>query len=195
MRVGARQAGPRPLDGADHTRVQQRSFMAYRERGPCSVNPVFYILNMDTQDRQDKKDETLRHSRQSIYCNSLITIDLLRISRLRFPHYIPLSEKESTGPFGKLADVTARSSRDGLDPDEVGGVCNHRRSVGSALCASPGRRMDSTAWPNDYGDLTSDVTWDSSMDVQPDRMRMHGFRAMATTLLDEASGTGPDLIE
>ena len=35
-----------------------------------------------------------------------------------------------------LADVTVRSGRDGLDPDEVGGACNHRRSVGSARCAS-----------------------------------------------------------
>ncbi len=35
--------------------------MVYGEQGPCSVNPVFYFLNMDTQDRQDKQDETLRH--------------------------------------------------------------------------------------------------------------------------------------
>ncbi len=41
--------------------------------------------------------------------------------------------------------VTVRSSRDCLDPHEVGGACDHRRSVGSAHCASPGRRMDSTA--------------------------------------------------
>ena len=33
----------------------------------------------------------------------------------------------------------------GLDPDEVGGACNRRRSAGSARYASPGRRMDSTA--------------------------------------------------
>ena len=46
--------------------------------------------------------------------------------------------------------VTARPSRDALDQDEVGGACNHRRSAGSARCASPGRRMDSTAWPNGY---------------------------------------------
>ena len=46
--------------------------------------------------------------------------------------------------------VTVRSGRDGLDPNEVGGTCDHRRSVGSARYASPGRRMDSTAWPNGY---------------------------------------------
>ena len=41
--------------------------------------------------------------------------------------------------------VTVRSGRDGLDPDEVGGTCNHGRSVGSARCASPGQWIDSTA--------------------------------------------------
>ena len=46
--------------------------------------------------------------------------------------------------------VTVRSSRDGLHPDEVGGACNHRRFVGSARFVSPGRRMDSTAWPNGF---------------------------------------------
>ena len=46
--------------------------------------------------------------------------------------------------------VTVRSARDGLDPDQVGGACNHRRSVGSARHASPGLRMDSTAWPKGY---------------------------------------------
>ena len=40
-------------------------------------------------------------------------------------------------------DVTVRSGRDDLDPDEVGGACNRRRSAGSARYASPGRRMDS----------------------------------------------------
>ena len=39
--------------------------MAYREQGPCRVKPVFYELNMDTQDRQDKEHETLRHRKQT----------------------------------------------------------------------------------------------------------------------------------
>ena len=47
-------------------------------------------------------------------------------------------------------DVTVRSGRDGLDPDEVGNTCNHSPTGGSAHCASPGRRMDSTVWPNGY---------------------------------------------
>ena len=37
--------------------------MTYREQGPCPVKPVFYILNMDRQDGQDKQDETLRHGK------------------------------------------------------------------------------------------------------------------------------------
>ena len=39
--------------------------MAYREQGPCRVKPVFYLLNMDTQDRQDKQHETLRHRKRT----------------------------------------------------------------------------------------------------------------------------------
>ena len=46
-----------------------------------------------------------------------------------------LSGRRSDGANGP--DVTVRSGRDGLDPDEVGGACNHRRSVGSARYASP----------------------------------------------------------
>ena len=32
--------GPRPHDGADHSRVKQRTLMAFREQGPCPVKPV-----------------------------------------------------------------------------------------------------------------------------------------------------------
>ena len=35
-------------------------FVAYRQHGPCPVDPVIYLLNMDTQDAQDQQDETLR---------------------------------------------------------------------------------------------------------------------------------------
>ena len=34
-------------------------FVAYRQPGPCPVDPVIYLLNMDTQDGQDKKNEKL----------------------------------------------------------------------------------------------------------------------------------------
>ena len=48
------------------------------------------------------------------YCisgNRLIITDLLWISPLHSPHYIPLFETESTGPFGTLADVTIGTIR------------------------------------------------------------------------------------
>ena len=44
--------------------MKQRIFMACREQGPCRAKPVFYLLNMDAQDRQDKQHETLRHRKQ-----------------------------------------------------------------------------------------------------------------------------------
>ena len=33
------------------------------------------------------------------------------------------------------------------------------------------------------------------MDIRPDRMTLHGFRAMARTILDEVLGFRPDFIE
>ena len=35
--------------------MKQRTFMAYRQKGACSVKRVFYLLNMDTPDRQDER--------------------------------------------------------------------------------------------------------------------------------------------
>ena len=46
-----------------------------------------------------------------------------------------LSGRHSVG--ANRPAVTVRSARDDLDPDEVRGACNHRRSVGSARCACP----------------------------------------------------------
>ena len=39
------------------------------------------------------------HGLQSISCKLLFIIDLVRIIQLQFPHYIPLFEKESAGPY------------------------------------------------------------------------------------------------
>ena len=39
-RVISDRFGPRPHDGADHSRVKQRTLMAFREQGPCPVKPV-----------------------------------------------------------------------------------------------------------------------------------------------------------
>ena len=75
--------------------------MAYREQGPCPVKPICCIGNMD---RQDKQDEKLLHSLQSLKYKPLNIIDLLWINPLQFPHFIPLFEKESTGRSRTLAD-------------------------------------------------------------------------------------------
>ena len=84
--------------------------MAYREQEPCPAKPVCCIReNIDRQDGQDKQHEKLLHGLQPIICNPLIIIYLLRISRLQFPHYIPLFEKESTGPSRTLADRSAEN--------------------------------------------------------------------------------------
>ena len=39
--------------------------MAYREQGPCPVKLVFYLLNMDIQDGQDKQNETLLRGKRT----------------------------------------------------------------------------------------------------------------------------------
>ena len=79
--------------------------MAYREQEPCPAKPVCCTRrNIDRQDGQDKQDETLLHSLQSLKYKPLIIIDLLQISPLQFPHYIPLFEKDSTGRSRMLAD-------------------------------------------------------------------------------------------
>ena len=46
--------------------------------------------------------------------------------------------------------------------------------------------------PLDEGTLWSALR---ALDVRPDQMTMHGFRAMARTILDEALGFWPDFIE
>ena len=71
------------------------------------LNRFVALVNIDRQDGQDKQDEKLLHSLQSLKYKLLIIIDLLRISPLQFPHYIPLFEKESTGRSRMLADRSA----------------------------------------------------------------------------------------
>ena len=50
--IGFRQAGSPPCR-ADHTRVKQRTFMAYGDQGLCFVNPVVCIGNIDRQDKHE----------------------------------------------------------------------------------------------------------------------------------------------
>ena len=45
--------------------------------------------------------------------------------------------------------------------------------------------------------MSANTLWGAlrALDVRPDRMTMHGFRAMARTILDEVLGFRPDFIE
>ena len=72
---------------------------------------------MDIQDGQDYRDGTLLQGLQPDNCNLLFIRDLLWVSQLQFPHYIPLCEKESTGPFGTLANSYDRDDSPGSDRD------------------------------------------------------------------------------
>ena len=82
---------------------------------------------MDEQDTQDIQDGTLLHDLQSNNFKMLIIKDLIRISRLQFPQYIPLFVKESIGPARTLADETVRPSC-GLDRLRVCPICRPRPS-------------------------------------------------------------------
>ncbi len=88
-----------------------------------------HSFNIDAQDNQDGR---LLHDLQPINCNLLIIIDLLWISPLQFPHYVPLFEEEPVGPFRTLADVTVRPSR-GVHSPSGGGVAS--RTNGSLVIA------------------------------------------------------------
>ena len=68
------------------------------------LNRFVALVNIDRQDRQDEK---LLHSLQSLKYKPLIIIDLLWISPLQSPHYIPLFEKEPTGRSRMLGDMSA----------------------------------------------------------------------------------------
>ena len=67
---------------------------------------------------------------QSFDSKPIIIIDLLRITWLQFPHYIPLFGKEPLDPPGCWQTLTVGSSR-GLDLLRVCPLCRpgNRRSV------------------------------------------------------------------
>ena len=94
--------------------------MAYAEKAHVPLNRLVALGNMDIQDGQDKQNEKLLRGLQHDNGKLLFKIDLLWVSRLQFPHCIPLCEKESIGPFGTFVDVTVRSSR-GVHPPSGGG--------------------------------------------------------------------------
>ena len=59
-------------------------------------------------------------SLQPIDCKPLLIIDLLRISPLQFPHFIPLFEKESIGPSKTFMDRLAEAINAGTRGRRVG---------------------------------------------------------------------------
>ncbi len=52
-------------------------------------------------------------------------------------------------------------------------------------------------YPRRERPMSANTLWGAllALDVRPDRMTMHGFRAMARTILDEVLGFRPDFIE
>ena len=64
-------------------------------------------FNIGAQDAQDCQDGRLLHDLQSFKYKPLIIIDLLWVSPLKSPHYIPLFEKESAGPSRTFVDRSA----------------------------------------------------------------------------------------
>ena len=54
-----------------------------------------------------------------------------------------------------------------------------------------------TRYPHRERPMSEGTLWGAlrALDIQPDRMTMHGFRAMARTILDEVLGFRPDFIE
>ena len=55
-------------------------------------------------DAQDNQHGRLLRDLQSLKYKPLIVIDLTRISPLQFPYFVPLFEKESTGPSRTLVE-------------------------------------------------------------------------------------------
>ena len=84
---------PCPLthDGADPSRVKQGKFMAYLEQGPFPAKSIFYLLNMDTQDKQDEK---LLHRKLTGSMIECVFVENLRVlrgpSRTPFEFFQPL---------------------------------------------------------------------------------------------------------
>ena len=75
------------------------------------------------------------HSLQPIDYKPRIIIDLISVSRLKFPHDIPLFKKEFTGPSRTFLEVTVRSSR-GVHPPSVGGATSRTDESTGIACTS-----------------------------------------------------------
>ena len=82
------QAGfaPAPHDGADHSRVKQPNLTRFWKLGKVPSNRSAASGNMDRQDEQEIEDEMLLQRLQTINCNQLIIIELIKINEFQFPH-------------------------------------------------------------------------------------------------------------
>ena len=95
----ARQPCPCPGPGGSFESETTGPY-AYQEPGPCPVKPVFYILNIDTQDRQDKQDEKLLHKKLT---GSIIECAFVEnLSVLRGPSWTPFESFPT--PWNPFAD-------------------------------------------------------------------------------------------
>ena len=86
--------------------------MVYQEQGPCPIKPVFYLLNMDTQDRQDKQDEKLLHRKRTRSMIQCAFVGNLRV--LRGPSRTPFESIPT--PWNPFADSSFAPLTDPLAP-------------------------------------------------------------------------------
>ena len=99
MRAG-RPRSQAPQDGADHSRVKQRVLMPIRSRGHVPLIRLAASLNIDTQDRQDKQDETLLHKKLTGSIIECAFVENLRV--LRGPSWTPFESFPT--PWNPFAD-------------------------------------------------------------------------------------------
>ncbi len=106
-----RQVGPPPWL-ADHTRVKQRVLMPIGSRGHVPLIRLAASLNIDTQDRQDKQDETLLHKKLT---GSIIECAFVENrSVLHGPSRIPFESFPT--PWNPFADSSFALLTDLLSP-------------------------------------------------------------------------------
>ncbi len=103
---------PAPPDGADHSRVKQPVLIPIGSRGHVSLIRLAASLNIDTQERQDKQDETLVHKK---LIGSIIECAFVEnLSVLRGPSRIPFESFPT--PWNPFADSSFALLTDPLLP-------------------------------------------------------------------------------
>ena len=106
---------PAPHDGADHSRVKQPVLIPIGSRGHVSLIRLAASLNIDTQERQDKQDETLVHKKLIGSIGSIIECAFVEnLSVLRGPSRIPFESFPT--PWNPFADSSFALLTDPLLP-------------------------------------------------------------------------------